>query len=283
MPAAVFRLAIPVTAMSICHARLVFLFTPIYISSVPHLTKFQPPNLTNSSSNIDPNITMELSKHILCIALSMASLTSPSQAWSAPGLFEALNNAGASQFAIKLQTDPSILDMFIASDIATVFAPLDSVNPPKYITRQQTNATDQQELQYQLFKRLHEWDTSEDPPNQNFTSIDKNANLDGKNQSIVIKNPDSSSNGTASKAATNHRRYGEPQPTPIQRSQSHPIRHRRTVPHEIRHNQPLDPAGRVTGRLDPRCSKSFIGGDEDRNRWLPIQFLLQARATQGQQ
>jgi len=150
---------------------------------------------------------MELTKHILYLALYTASLANPSRANSVPGLFEALNKAGASQFAVQLQNDASILDLFVSGDIGTVFAPQDADDLPRYMTRQQANATGQQDLEYQLFKRLHEWREITD--DQDLTSVDNSTNLNGKNQSVVIK---PTSNNTTSRPTPKFRRYGEPEP-----------------------------------------------------------------------
>lgn len=206
------RLVSPVMAMPIYHVQLEVVLIAetrlsIYRSSLAHHGT-EPQARASSTCDTHPNLTMELPKHILYFALCMASLAPPSQADTVPGLFEALKNAGASQFAIQLQSDPSILDMFVAGDIGTVFAPLDSTDLPKYLTRQQTNATDQQNTAFHLLNDTTTWKDMTDPPKRVLSTKDARANLGGQNQSMVTN----TTNSTIPNTIKQLRSYGQPQP-----------------------------------------------------------------------
>ncbi|KAK4447845.1 FAS1 domain-containing protein [Podospora aff. communis PSN243] len=65
----------------------------------------------------------------LCVALTVASLTTPlcaRRTKAAPGVFEALTNAGASQFASLVRDTPDLLDLLVGGEIAHLLAPTDS-------------------------------------------------------------------------------------------------------------------------------------------------------------
>ncbi|KAK0611368.1 FAS1 domain-containing protein [Immersiella caudata] len=74
----------------------------------------------------------------LCIALTVATLTTPlcaKRTKAAPGVFEALSNSGASQFAAAVRDTPDLLDLLIAGEIAHLLAPADSHSPSLFRPR----------------------------------------------------------------------------------------------------------------------------------------------------
>ncbi|KAK0649256.1 FAS1 domain-containing protein [Cercophora newfieldiana] len=87
---------------------------------------------------------------LICVALTVASLARPSVAKktkAAPGVFEALENAGASQFGVLVRETPELLDLLIAGEIGHLFAPSDSTTShslkPRHAERRATNTSSQ--------------------------------------------------------------------------------------------------------------------------------------------
>lgn len=146
---------------------------------------------------------MKISRHVP-LGLFISTLAG---AQHLPGLFEALNNNGASEFAALLQSNARLLDAAISGQLGTIFAPLDShhyvsnsssnssSSSPGYprtttttTTRAALNATEEQIFAYQLSSATKKWGNLTQPTLEGVidTLLD-DANLgDGKTQAAVF-------------------------------------------------------------------------------------------------
>ncbi|KAK3346854.1 hypothetical protein B0T25DRAFT_289534 [Lasiosphaeria hispida] len=74
------------------------------------------------------------SMHFAYIGLVSSLILSKAQADS--GLFQALRDAGASQFAQAIQEDAEFLDLIAAGEVGTLYAPIDSPAAAKFLVRE---------------------------------------------------------------------------------------------------------------------------------------------------
>ncbi|KAK4216232.1 FAS1 domain-containing protein [Rhypophila decipiens] len=157
---------------------------------------------------------------LLITAISLLCLSLRPVAASVPGLFEALNLYGASDFAAALQASPGLLDAAISGQFGTVFAPIDSSfsDSSQYPSRVPLNPKEEQIGWYHDTIAPLSWGNYTDPPDPLVVgTIDSKANLGGRNQSIVVNVTRTASSNTSSLRA--HRaglpllldRYGQPQ------------------------------------------------------------------------
>ncbi|RFU24390.1 hypothetical protein B7463_g11949, partial [Scytalidium lignicola] len=113
----------------------------------------------------------------------------------AVGLIEALQNAGASEYAQFIQSDPSIAALYASSNVQTVFAPIDgSVLPSLPSRKRQANPTSERQAEYQGMRNINRLGASSVPPGAILPSNDNSANTGGQSQ-VAVTNP---SNATQS-------------------------------------------------------------------------------------
>ncbi|KAM7206273.1 FAS1 domain containing protein [Rhypophila sp. PSN 637] len=165
---------------------------------------------------------MELPKHgsSLITAISFLCFSLPPVAASVPGLFEALNLYGASDFAAALQANPRLLDAAISGHFGTVFAPIDSSfsNSSQYPSRMPLNPKEEQDGWYHDTIAPLSWGNYTNPPDPMVVgTIDSKANLGGSNQSIVVNVTRTAPSNTSSFHSRGaglplFDRYGEHQP-----------------------------------------------------------------------
>lgn len=106
-----------------------------------------------------------------------------SAAVEATTLVEALQSAGASDFATRIQSDPAIAAVFFSSQVQTVFAPIDgSAYPSQRKGKRQTN---NQNLLYHGIKQSNNLGAMSAGSGKPMESNDKSANLNGAGQSAV--------------------------------------------------------------------------------------------------
>lgn len=107
------------------------------------------------------------------------------------GLFQALTDAGASQFAQAIQTDAEFLDLIAAGEIGTLFAPIDSPAHAQLLL-QRDNATSISSKTMQASKKTQLLKNIKTNTGTVVETVDtKDANLNGTAQSVVT-NPSNS-------------------------------------------------------------------------------------------
>jgi hypothetical protein len=120
-------------------------------------------------------------------------------------LLEALQSAGASDFATRIESDPAVAAVFSSSQVQTVFAPLDgSAYPFQRKAKRQTN---NQNLLYHGIKASNSLGDMSEGSGKPMESNDKTANLDGAGQSAV-SNPLNVTQSSAAKreVSSSHQR-----------------------------------------------------------------------------
>ncbi|KAM7218823.1 FAS1 domain containing protein [Rhypophila decipiens] len=167
---------------------------------------------------------MELPRHGLSLisAVSIICFSSLSAARSPPGLFEALNLYGASEFASVLQASPRLLDAAISGKFGTVFAPIDSSfsNPSRHSGPVSFDAVQERKAGYGISQGPQTiWDNVTSVPDDfALITLDADANLNGNNQSAVLHAIRTSSSNASSLRAHSAGlpllldRYGQTQP-----------------------------------------------------------------------
>ncbi|KAM7208434.1 FAS1 domain containing protein [Naviculisporaceae sp. PSN 640] len=156
---------------------------------------------------------MELSKHFLGLIriLVLFLSTLPTVSAKLPGLFEALNTNGATEFAALLQANPDLLDAAIYGDVGTVFAPIDSSYSSNHAARAALNTTEQQALAYQISSRALGWKNFTRPTLETLIATRLNeGNLDGMPQSVVLRIAKNNTT-TSTSSGRSQRDYGNPQ------------------------------------------------------------------------
>ncbi|RYP43225.1 hypothetical protein DL770_011778 [Monosporascus sp. CRB-9-2] len=115
--------------------------------------------------------------------------------WAATSqnLFEALEGAGASNFARIIQSDDSLLATYTSGLVRTVFAPLDSTAPRK---RQEPNPADQQRALLQASDQEGDIASYRRLPGRTVPTFDDSARLGGRRQSVVTDARNSTANTT---------------------------------------------------------------------------------------
>jgi hypothetical protein len=106
-----------------------------------------------------------------------------SAAVEATTLIEALQGAGASEFATRIESDPTVAAVFFSSDVQTVFAPIDGCAYPSQ--RKGKRQTNNQNLLYHGIKQSNKLGDMSAGSGKPMQSNDKSANLDGAGQSAV--------------------------------------------------------------------------------------------------
>ena len=114
--------------------------------------------------------------------LFLSAIISP-VAVQATTLVEALQSAGASEFATRIQSDPTVAAVFNSSQVQTVFAPIDgSASPNQGKGKCQTN---NQDLLYHGIKTSNTLGDMSEGSGQPLVSNDNSANLGGAGQKAV--------------------------------------------------------------------------------------------------
>jgi len=98
-------------------------------------------------------------------------------------LIEALQGAGASEFATQIESDPALGAVFFSSQVQTVFAPIDGCAYPSQLKgkRQKNN----QALLYQSIKQSNVLGAMSTGSGKSMESNYNSTNLGGRGQSVV--------------------------------------------------------------------------------------------------
>jgi len=144
--------------------------------SVFSLTHFSSRPVSGKYTNRQPP-KMWIPKFLIVSVLPLSALV------EATALLEALKSAGASEFASRIESDPTVAAVFSSSDVQTVFAPIDgSVSPTVGRGKRQTN---NQDLLYHGIKTSNKVGDLSEGSGKKLESNDKTANLDGAGQAAV--------------------------------------------------------------------------------------------------
>jgi len=139
------------------------------------------------------------------LALLPLLLTAGAQA--PPSLFEALTQAGASNFAKAIQADPVLSATYSSPSVGTVFAPGDLAAVPPVTKKGKRDTTAQQKINLSAGQGINNFATLGKPPGAIVPTSDTDANLLGKAQSVVTDSRNTSS-GSQKRWANAHRRAG---------------------------------------------------------------------------
>jgi hypothetical protein len=126
------------------------------------------------------------------VFLSSIFLLSSSQAAAqATPLIQALQDAGASQFAAQIQSNPTVSSTYLSSQVQTVFAPIDgSTSPLNRKTKRQLSPQEIASLLYLGTSNLNTFVGISSGAGAALPSNDDMANLAGQNQSAVTNPSD---------------------------------------------------------------------------------------------
>lgn len=117
------------------------------------------------------------------VFLSFTFLLSSAQATT---LIQALQDAGASQFAAQIQSNPTVSSTYLSSQVQTVFAPIDGSNSPfSRKTKRQQSPQEIASLLYQGTLNLNTYAGISSGAGTSLLTKDNLANLAGHNQSSV--------------------------------------------------------------------------------------------------
>lgn len=101
-------------------------------------------------------------------------------------LIQALQDAGASQFAGQIQSSPTVSSIYLSSQVQTVFAPIDgSTSPFSRKTKRQLSPQEIANLLYLGTMNLNTFAGISSGDGKSLVTNDDVANLDGQNQSSV--------------------------------------------------------------------------------------------------
>ncbi|KAG9228852.1 FAS1 domain-containing protein [Amylocarpus encephaloides] len=142
---------------------------------------------------------------MLCISVLASSVTV-----RAVGLVDALKNAGASQFASLITSDPIIASLYLSSNVGTVFAPIDSSSPSR-MKRQ--SPEERQKLKYQSTRQTNHIGDINKPPGKPLDTNNDDANVGAGNQQKVVTNPQDGTGNSSMKRGVIGRRSNMTMPS----------------------------------------------------------------------
>ena len=128
------------------------------------------------------------------VSVFLFTIIAPSSA-QGPGLLEALRNAGASQFAAAIESDPASSALYLSSQVQTVFAPADDTLAD-YVKRQES-PTQEQQMGIQASGASNYLASINRRPGAPISTKDSSANLGGKSQNVVSDSRNTTSSNSA--------------------------------------------------------------------------------------
>jgi hypothetical protein len=168
------------------------LFGTVISIQSPQLFSLLERNHLSALSRFLSTSSAMLSQSVLIFLLTLFT----SSCAQVPSLLEALQNAGASQFAAMIESDPTSSALYLSSQVQTVFAPADdNVTSPAYIKRRNT-PTQEQQLGLQASGASNYLSDINSGYGVPISTKDTNATLGGKPQNVVTDTRNTSSSST---------------------------------------------------------------------------------------